>query len=920
MRPRKPRIALLLTLSLLPIVALQGVASAHIPEREGQVTPDEPFTWEGPTATGENQDYDADSGEPCGHEVENQCDTTLLNVAVDPSYWGAREGGLTVAIDNYFGVSGPASDFDLYIYESDAQANRGELIDSSGNPSAFPEEVFVPNASGYYLVQVVYWEVIESSYSGEAFIEERAAPPVFSVPNDFYFHDGGEPVYHGDQLITADPFYDTTKPTAALPDVGPDTSALINVGPGGIGDLAFTGRIEGTIESLTIRFWQKSPVSEALTGRATYDVSLFVGGTQLQLPPFSARSELTNVATEVSYVYGPENSGGIFPLSLDGRTPLTINIGSSFGEGDPAPVILYDSAQFPSGFSVNRDRGPIRGLPPDVDKPTGLQEFLASNPALGYTSRSEPHIAQSPVNPDILVASSKDYNRDPDALAEYEFKIGSYVSFDGGRSWADLGQTGVCPAGDAPPASWPNNTCYPEDDPNRDGLDPQDNPDNTKPCGIERGDYGEEYITSDGWVQFDDEGNAYLMVLDHPPFACDPEGNGWGMSFHRWESVSPEDVATGNTWGPRIVINSYPSTLERNTLGLLDDKNTFDVNNAGPDGDGNTGIMVACWGQTVDPLVKQQIVCERSTDGGRTWPDRPRPISDVEQLVIGVDVRGDSRDPNTFYATWLQYASGIVPGVPATLEFAVSRDGGVTWVHRQVPIAPVNDIPRQFPGQSFRNLSIPIMAVGPTAGELYITYAEYVRATDPSADEDEREADIKLVKSTNGGATWSAPITVNRTDERPNTNADQFQPYVAVTPSGQVNVAYFDRRLDVRKPPRTGNYFTDVWLARSNDGGVTFAERRLTHDSTDPEFNAPVSPSGLFFGDYQGLVVTDCVAIPFFNDTHLANDEYIDPGPVRDPEFDDGVPSSPYQEVITWRVPNIANWGGPGKLPPGCRT
>jgi predicted DNA-binding transcriptional regulator YafY len=34
------------------------------------------------------------------------------------------------------------------------------------------------------------------------------------------------------------------------------------------------------------------------------------------------------------------------------------------------------------------------------------------------------------------------------------------------------------------------------------------------------------------------------------------------------------------------------------------------------------------------------------------------------------------------------------------------------------------------------------------------------------------------------------------------------------------------------------------------------------------------------------LVVDDCVAIPFFNDTHLANDEFLDPGSERDPEFD----------------------------------
>jgi hypothetical protein len=55
-------------------------------------------------------------------------------------------------------------------------------------------------------------------------------------------------------------------------------------------------------------------------------------------------------------------------------------------------------------------------------------------------SHSEPHIAQSPLDPNLLIAASKRYDRDPDSLAEYEFKIGTYVSFDHGVTWSDLGQ------------------------------------------------------------------------------------------------------------------------------------------------------------------------------------------------------------------------------------------------------------------------------------------------------------------------------------------------------------------------------------------------------------------------------------------------------------------------------------------------
>jgi hypothetical protein len=126
-----------------------------------------------------------------------------------------------------------------------------------------------------------------------------------------------------------------------------------------------------------------------------------------------------------------------------------------------------------------------------------------------------------------------------------------------------------------------------------------------------------------------------------------------------------------------------------------------------------------------------------------------------------------------------------------------------------------------------------------------------------------------------------------------------------VTDRGQLNVAFFDRRLDVPRPPdNPGNFFIDSWLARSNDGGATWGETRLTHDSWDPSINPPISGSGQFIGDYQGLVAERCYAIPFHNDTHLAND------PGRDPDFDGGFPRSEFQQVFSWLVPNTARYGG----------
>ncbi|MEO7804901.1 MAG: hypothetical protein ABIS18_11500, partial [Actinomycetota bacterium] len=208
-------------------------------------------------------------------------------------------------------------------------------------------------------------------------------------------------------------------------------------------------------------------------------------------------------------------------------------------------------------------------------------------------------------------------------------------------------------------------------------------------------------------------------------------------------------------------------------------------------------------------------------------------------------------------------------------------------------------------GQAFRNLSIPILATGPNA-KLYAVYAEYRPAPKPR-DEDGMQADIMLISSTDGALTWSAPVKVNQDS----TNADQFQPYVTITPGGQVNVAYFDRRndpqvIDAGTVIHPGNFFIDLYLSRSDDGGTTFKDVRLSHASWDPSINPPISSSGAFIGDYQGLVADNCFAVAFFNDTHLANPLASDPG------FDAGLARSEFQQVFAWRVPNTKAFAGSG--------
>jgi hypothetical protein len=175
----------------------------------------------------------------------------------------------------------------------------------------------------------------------------------------------------------------------------------------------------------------------------------------------------------------PPNDFDLYVYAIDAAGTCGQLVGASAGSTDEESVAVQNANGYylvqvvyfdvtNAGYNGRAEFFRRAKFPPDVDNPRGLQDILASNPFAGFRSHSEMNVAQNPINPRRLVAASKFYNRDPDSLAEYEFKIGSYASLDYARNWFDLGPTNVCPQAQAPPTSWPPaNTCYPADDPAR---------------------------------------------------------------------------------------------------------------------------------------------------------------------------------------------------------------------------------------------------------------------------------------------------------------------------------------------------------------------------------------------------------------------------------------------------------------------
>jgi hypothetical protein len=227
-----------------------------------------------------------------------------------------------------------------------------------------------------------------------------------------------------------------------------------------------------------------------------------------------------------------------------------------------------------------------------------------------------------------------------------------------------------------------------------------------------------------------------------------------------------------------------------------------------------------------NPEDKTHIWFSRSRDGARTFTP-PVQVSDAP---------GDARDSDGT-------VEGVVPAVglkgevylawagPAGLVFDRSLDGGYTFGADTVigPMPGGWDIP--LPGIPRHN-GMPVTGVdhsrGPNRGTVYVNWI----------DERNGDADVFVSASRDGGRTWSGPTRVND-DPKGNKRAQLFT-WMAVDPGdGSINIVFLDRR-------DTDGSDNAVTLARSTDGGKTFANHRVSR---------PPFPSNdkLFYGDYVGV-------------------------------------------------------------------
>jgi hypothetical protein len=239
----------------------------------------------------------------------------------------------------------------------------------------------------------------------------------------------------------------------------------------------------------------------------------------------------------------------------------------------------------------------------------------------------------------------------------------------------------------------------------------------------------------------------------------------------------------------------------------------------------------------------------RTTDGGESWEPARQiydPGPDTQTVSNQIVVLPDGTLVNLLMV--ITENSSLSP--KATVSVLRSPDRGLRW-SAAIAVAEgqfvgVND-PKN--GRGIRSGSVvPTIAVDRTSGALYIAW-EDARFSGMARD------GIALSKSTDGGLHWSDPVQVNGAPGLP-----AFTPALAVASNGSVGVSYYDFRND--DPSDSGHLLVTQWLATSTDGGATFADAMI--GGPFDLRSAPLEHGAYFLGDYQALVSSGSVFLPFF--------------------------------------------------------
>ncbi len=252
-----------------------------------------------------------------------------------------------------------------------------------------------------------------------------------------------------------------------------------------------------------------------------------------------------------------------------------------------------------------------------------------------------------------------------------------------------------------------------------------------------------------------------------------------------------------------------------------------------------------------------------STDQGRTWSSALSFFASGFPWPVHNAVAPDGTSYLAFHVQ-----SSFFSGASGRVVVARSSDGGVSFPALSIAFAPgdaditfnVQGDGRELHGSASwtQGSAQPWVVPHPTRpGHVSVVAADDPTNTlhGPGFD----DMNVYLVRSTDRGATWSAPVQV---DSGP-VGTTQFFPTAAIADdSGCLTVAWWDTRAGATNP--AGHFLLDFLVRGSADGGIHFGpEIQINDVPFDPDQGAPdrFPPTGtLRIGEYNGVAVAGATA------------------------------------------------------------
>ena len=307
---------------------------------------------------------------------------------------------------------------------------------------------------------------------------------------------------------------------------------------------------------------------------------------------------------------------------------------------------------------------------------------------------------------------------------------------------------------------------------------------------------------------------------------------------------------------------------------------------------------------------RNTVAALTSYDGGRSWRNVTVLIDDTEPQFFN-DKNSVTADPvrlGSAYQVWdrLEFSPDLSELVDGPTYLSVTRDFGRTWSTPRVIVAMA---PFQ---QTIGN----VIVGDPRTGALYNFY-ELIQYTDANANAVEF-ARFEVVRSTDGGTTWSAPTVVANDSSVGPVNPNTGQPlrtgfglpFPAIDPrTGELYMAYegsdftagrynqiqlvhstdrgrtWDTPVRVNADPTVLAFTPSIAVTNDGDVGVTYFDLRTLRPGNTttlptttwltiaprggtrfgherqiaPVFDHLQAPNarGFFLGDYQGLTTFD---------------------------------------------------------------